>query len=211
MEVKKKTRLSAEAERSLSPCARYVLRMRRFTSFYRLLVVCMGVVSALAIVVAVVANVLVGLCAAVAVAVLYTHCKRDALGKHLGLRCESSPAGLCITSLSADGEDTLFVPACLMGLPVTALGDAPFDHEKNAAVTALYLPATLQAVGRDALVGLAALETVFFEGSQTEWDTLASELDIGGIAVVPNTPYPSLALDPATENVTSDADGEVSA
>ena len=207
MEVKKKTQLSAEAERSLSPALRYVVRMRRFMEFYRLLVACMGVVSALAIVVAVVANVLVGLCAAVAVAVLYTYCKRDALQKYLGLRCTSSPTGLCITSLSASGEDTLFVPARLMGLPVTTLGAQVFADEKNAAVTALYLPAALHAIDRDALVGLSALETVFFEGSQDAWNTLACELDIGNIAVVPNTPYPSLT----TEVETSDTDGEVSA
>ena len=207
MEVKNKKKLSAEAERSLSPAMRYVTRMHRFTEFYQLLVLCMGIVSALAIVVAIVANVLVGLCAAVAVAVLYTYCKRDALIRYLRLQCESSPAGLRITSLSANGEDTIFVPARLMGLPVTALGTSVFANEKNAAVTALYLPASLQALDCKALASLPALETVFFEGSQIAWDTLTHGADLGGIAVVPSTPYPALKI----KGATAGTDGEVSA
>ena len=205
MEVKKKKKLSAEAERSLSPAARYALRMRRFTNDYRLLVICMGTVSALAIVVAVVANVLVGLCAAVAVATIYTYYKRASLQKHLGLRCETTDDGLCVTALSADGTDTLFVPARLMGLRITSLGDAAFANEKNASVTALYLPATLKAIGRDLLAGLDTLETVFFEGSQDEWDSLPKQTDFGAVAVVPSTPYPLLTAACAT----SDEDGEV--
>ncbi len=210
MKVKKEKqpKLSAEAERSLPPSARYVSRMRRFMKEYRLLVLCMGVVSALAIVVAVVANVLVGLCAAVAVVVIYTRYKREILQKHLHLRCESAAEGLSIIALSADGADTLFVPARLMGLRITELRASAFADEKNATVTALHLPATLKVIGRDALVGLDALETVFFEGSQSEWDALWGETDFGGISFVPNTPYPSLATAPTVESATSDGDGE---
>lgn len=195
-------KLSADAERSLSSAARYVYRMRRFDRFYLTLVICMGAVVALAIVVAVVANVLVGLCAAIAVAVLYSRFKKDALHRMLRLSCSAAVEGLCITSLFADGDGVLYVPDRLMGLCVTALGDAPFAKGGNEAVTVLYLPDTLTAIGPNALTGLDALEKICFAGTPDAWERIEKPTDLSGLTVEYGVAYPDCRILPLDVSAT---------
>lgn len=192
MKSKKQERktLSAEAERSLSPAARHVSSVRRFHRLYWLLVAIMGMLCALAIVAAVVANVIVGICIAIAVATVYNRIKYRLLRRILHVACASATVGLCLTSADATEEDTLFVPDRLMGMRVTATGDAPFAKGKNANVTVLYLPCGLTAIGKDALSGLDALEVIRFAGSRNAWERIAGVSALAGVDVVCDVPYP---------------------
>ena len=78
-------------------------------------------------------------------------------------------------------------------------------------MTALYLPATLHTLERDTLAALPALTTVFFDGTPDEWETIAKEIPLENITLVPNTPYPSLKTAPYAESASSNTDGEVTA
>lgn len=191
---KKKHLPSVEAECSLSPDARYVTRLARFHRFYWWLVACMGAVCALATVVAVVANVLVGLCAAIVAAVLYHNFKKQKLAGTLGLSCIACEGGLCIVSASASGEDTLFIPDRLMGMRVRALGDTAFDGKGNEALTVLCLPSGLAPLKKDTFSALASLSTIRFAGAREEWDRIAASCILDGVTVECDVSYPDESI-----------------
>ncbi len=183
-------KLSAEAERSLPHGARYVYRMRRHEQSYLTLVIIIGAIMAMAIVVAVVANVLVGLSIAIVAAFAYEHFKKNAMRRILRLSYAAVTEGLCVTLLSANGEAELYVPDRLIGLRVTALGNAPFATVGNESVTALYLPSTLTTVGKDVFSGLDSLESICFEGSRDAWEHIAGINAFADIPVTYDVPYP---------------------
>ena len=195
MENNKKKRLpSVEADCNLSPDARYVTRLARFHRFYWWLVACMGAVCALATVVAVVANVLVGLCAAIVAAVLYHNFKKQKLAGTLGLSGIACEGGLCIVSASASGEDTLFIPDRLMGMRVRALGDTAFDGKGNEALTVLCLPSGLAPLEKDIFSSLPSLSTIRFAGTHEEWARIAAACILDGVTVECDVPYPDKSI-----------------
>ena len=152
--------LSADAERTLLPHARFALRMYRFRHFYWTLVICSALVCAISVVLAIVANVLVGLCAAIATATAYHYFKTYALDHYLGIRCRAVECGLCIESVSAKGEDSLYLPTDLCGMRVRALGKSPF-----------------------AVAGNESLRTVTFSGSHKEWEALSRDCELPCLTV----------------------------
>ncbi len=182
---KEKNLLSVEAEANLSPDVRYACRLHRFHRFYWTLVTVAGIVCALSVIIAVIANVLVGLCMAVCTAVIYHHSKKRALSRILGLVCTATENGLCIQSASAMGEETLYLPTHLMGMRVRALGSTPFACEGNDA-----------------------LKAVCFFGSCEEWDGIATETDLSGLTVACDGPCPDVSTltDAPTESMETEGD-----
>ena len=182
---KEKNLLSVEAEAGLSPNVRYACRLHRFHRFYWTLVTVAGIVCALSVVIAVIANVLVGLCLAVCTAVIYHHSKKCALSRMLGLVCTATENGLCIQSASAMGEETLYLPTHLMGMRVRALGSTPFACKGNDA-----------------------LKTVCFFGSRKEWDGIAAACELSDLTVLCDVPCPDVSAltDAPTESMETEVD-----
>lgn len=167
---KKKDLPAADAERSLSPDMRFACRLYRFHRFYWSLVAIAGVVCMTAVFLAVVANVLVGLCMAVIVAVLYHHFKKLALSRILGITCTAAERGLCIQSATAWGEETLYLPTHLMGMRICALGETALSCEGNEALT-----------------------TICFFGSREEWERIAHSCDLADLTVECDVALPNLS------------------
>jgi len=177
---KEKNLLSATAEGSLSSDMRYAQALHRFHRFYWTLVAITGTVCALSVVIAVVANVLVGLCLAVCAAVLYHYLKKRALLRMLGLTCTASEGGLCLQSASAVGEDTLYLPTHLFGLRVRALGQNFLACDGNEALT-----------------------RICFLGSGEEWERMAIHCDLSAVTVECGVALPdpsALTADASTED-----------
>ena len=178
---REKSLLSANAECGLSLDARYALRLARFTHLYWLLVSVAGVICAAAVVLAIVADVLVGLCLAVVAAVGYHYVKKLALSHLLGLSCCATESGLCIRSASAMGENTLYLPSRIMGMRVCALGAE-----------------LLAGNGND------SLENICFLGSPHQWESISAACACLTVPVTCDVCLP----DPTTLGAASHEDAE---
>lgn len=137
----------------------------RFARAYWLTVALLGVLSVGAIVVAIVLNVLVGLCIAVLVAVGYSYAKRLTLKHYLGLTLASAEYGLTVVSLSARGNTQYTLPSRLMGMELTALTSGALATEGNDALSVLWLSESLTQIALPTKEEAPALTTVLFSGS----------------------------------------------
>jgi len=189
------TEKSANTPPKKTPAEEYVKRMRSFSSYYAQLLVCIGILVAIGIGIAILKDVIIGACVAILGAILYVYFVSDELSKKLGLQYKSITGGITVIRCRARYGDTLYIPPQLIGMDVIRLEKDLLLSKKNVELTCLYLPSTLRYIEDGAFEGCPSLREIRFAGSEDEWNalfrgTLAEEIDVRFDAEYPVIPRP---------------------
>ena len=146
-------------------------RLRGFENFYLFLVIGCGFLFAASIAVAVYAKVSYGVLAAVLTALIYRYCLGDELKKQLGLSQRRVADGLAITVVTRVNDETVIsLPERLLWLDVVEFCGALDGAGKG--IVELELPATLQRIASDALLQIPDLQTIRFDGTAEQWESV---------------------------------------
>ena len=179
-----------EPESLLSPEQEYIKRICAYDKYYLRLVVCIAAVMAMAIVVMVIKNWLIGTCVAIVCAILYSTFASDEMFKGLGLKYKSTVGSVCVTGCRAKYGNEFYVPPRIMWYDVTEISDRAFDSPKNAGLTCVHFPKSLTNIGENIFENCPAIERVCFEGSEEEWNKIEKRTSFDGITIEFNVRYP---------------------
>lgn len=179
--------MKRNAKNHESPAAsaeeRHLVALSSFSHLYWFLVACVSAVILLSVVVAVVWKVSLGLLFGIAAAVLYEYFKRDAFRTHLGMRAKTVRGGLSVSTLHAKGEDVLYLPETVAGWRILELGEGALDSDGNANLRILYLPVSLERIGKDAFGGCPSLREIRFAGSKEAFEKIRCDTDLFGLTL----------------------------
>jgi len=157
------------------------------SSYIKILIISGALISA-GIAVAVLWNVFVGLCVAMAAVLLYMLMTKRLLDKRLGLSYFSMTGSLAITAVRSKGRDEIFIPSVLILTPVTELGTKAFSQENSSCIKSVHLPASLTEIGTDVFDGCTSLKTIYFEGSESDWESIECNSDLSSYEIIFNDP-----------------------
>ena len=160
------------------------------------------------------ASVLTGLLIAIGAIVLYVFLTSNLLYTKLGISYKSATRELTVTAFYGKDREEGFIPARLILLDVTELGDKALAHKSSASLRVLTLPHTLKVIGENVFEGCDALRTIRFGGTVEHWTTIDCGSDLGrfeGICA-DGTVAPTAAPDVADATAAEDlSEGAVSA
>lgn len=180
---------------TLTPEEKFAKKYDKFKSFYLQLIVLCALVAASTIAVAVIANVIVGICVAITLSVIYMYFSRDEMKRSLGIVCDVSDASIKVTSVravSSISKTDAFIPARLMWYDVTVISGGALAHKKNAELERLRVPKTVALIEKGAFDGCDTLNTLIFECSEADLSKIKTEEDLSRFTLVFDTPLPSL-------------------
>ena len=126
----------------------------------------------------------IGVAIAIAGALFYAVFTRLMLKVFLGMSYQSTSGAITITKICAKDQTETFVPRRLLWVNVTKLGDGAFMSESADLMRSVHLPATLTEIGKNIFDGCSALKTVYFEGTQEEWEKIKKDTDFDGFELV---------------------------
>ena len=179
-------------EQTLSSEDRYLLRLKEFSSFYLMLVVFSGVTYAAAIAIAVIYNVLIGVALAIFTAIIYFFFSSEEPKRYLGLSCKNTAGRIHVTHVEAAYGDTVYIPSRFAWADVTVIGDSAITSSTDKPISALYLPKSIERIGKDALGNNGVSPVIYYEGSAEEWEQILKETDLSDITVIFLSPIPEL-------------------
>ncbi len=184
-------KLNIEAA-ALTPNEKFSKKLQKFNSFYLQLVVLCSIVAAATIAVAIIADVIIGICVAITLAIIYVYFSRDELRRSLGIACFVSNASLRVTAIRAVksiSTTDVFVPARLMWYDVTEIASGALVNKRNAELEKLYVPKTVTLIEKGAFDGCETLNTVIFEHSNDEFKKITVEEDLSRFELVFDFPF----------------------
>ena len=172
--------------------ANYLKRLKRFEDFYLALVVicislCLG-----ATVVAILLSLPVGILIAIAAAILYAFLSTYRAYSLLGLRFKNIRGTIHVTKLDCISEGSAYVPERLIWADVTHIEDGALASEKNTELSSVYMPRGIEYIGKDIFGENASHVTVFFEGSEKEWDNIEKQTDFSAVTLTCSAAFPRL-------------------
>lgn len=174
-------------------------------SYLFIVIICCGLALS-GVVYAVMDSVFVGLLIAIAGIVLYTALTSNLLYKLLGISYRSATKQLTVTALYCKGCEEAFIPARLIWLDVTELGDGALKHKSSEAVRVLHLPATLRMIGEDVFSGCSDLTTLVFDGSVEAWGSIECLTDLSPYEIICNDGTIPATVSEQSEISTTDTD-----
>lgn len=130
------------------------------------------------------ASVLTGLLIAIGAIVLYVFLTSNLLYTKLGISYKSATRELTVTAFYGKDREEGFIPARLILLDVTALGDKALAHKSSASLRVLTLPHTLKVIGENVFEGCDALRTIRFGGTVEQWAKIECGSDLGRFEVI---------------------------
>lgn len=152
-------------------------------SYLHTVIVCAALVAA-GIALAVFVNTVLGLVIGVAAVLIYMFMTKDILKKNLGISHRSTSGALSVTALDAKGKEELWLPSRLIGLDVTEIEANAFKEGQNSNIQTLHLPATIKVIGENVIEGCPNLKTLYFEGSEEEWNGIIKNFELGEIELI---------------------------
>ena len=87
----------------------------------------------------------------------------------------------------------MWIPSKLIFFEVTRIENEAFNSKHNGELRCVFLPKTLRSIGSDVFKSCDALEDIFFEGSEAEWEKIEKETDFSALKVTFNAVYPPIA------------------
>lgn len=117
----------------------------------------------------------IGIGVALLSAILYVFYTKFILQKKLGISYQTTSGALTVTKLCPKDKEEIFVPRRLLWLDVDTLSDKAFSCECAKNMHSVHLPATLTKIGKDVFEGCDALKTVYFEGTQEDFEKIESD------------------------------------
>lgn len=180
-----------DRETELTSEERYLLYLNEFSSTYLLLVTASGITYAAAIAIAVISNVLIGIALAIFTAIIYFYFSTEEPKRYLGLSCKNIAGRIHVTKIAPSYGDTVYVPSRLMWADVTSLDDGALSANEETPLAALYLPRSIEHIGKELFGNNETRPVIYYEGSIEEWEKINTETDLTEITVVPHTPLPT--------------------
>lgn len=159
-------------------------RMTKFASFYLYLIIMCGAFCAIAITVAVIWRVSVGILLAIIASLTYKLFLTDEMKKRLGYFSRRVSDGLALRAARKCTDEVIYVPEKLLWLDVTQIDERAFGDHMGGDAEEIVLPATLKRIGADAFVGCKALKTVRFRGDREQWNAIECLSDMSPYTVV---------------------------
>ena len=181
-----------EREQSLPPKERYLLRLKEFSSFYLMLVTVCAVTYVAAIAIAIILNLLIGVALAIFTAIIYFFFSTQEPKRYLGISCKLCAGRIHITHLEAAYGDTAYVPSRLMWADVTKIDDGALASDENASISSLYLPSSIELIGKDIFGNNPTRPVIYYEGTLEEWEKISTQTDLSKLLVVPLSTMPVL-------------------
>ena len=117
-------------------------------------------------------------------ALLYVFYTKSILQKKLGISYKTTSGALTVTKLCPKDKEEIYVPRRLLWLDVNALEDKAFSCECAKNMRSVHLPATLTVIGKDVFEGCDALKTVYFEGTQEDFEKIESDTSFDGLELI---------------------------
>lgn len=191
----------------LSSAEQYLLRLRKFWNFYLALIISIGVACAVSIVVAVVSNVLLGAALAIFSVSVYIYLCSDEMKKMLGLSYSNMRGHIEITKAKPAEDGTLYIPSRLIFTDVTHIGDGAFCGQENTRIQSIYLPLSIEYIGRDVFGDAEELPVIYYEGDRERWESVRKDTPLDGLSVVFDTQMPQLIIK-KEKTPSTDKDGE---
>lgn len=183
----------AAEETLLPPDKEYIKRMTAFRKYYTKLLCIAIAIESLAIVLAVLYDVLVGFSTAIFGAVMYLVFVTSEMYRELGIDYRSIAGGISVKKCRVRYGGTLFVPSRLIGLDVTEIEDRAFGASpKNKELERIFLPATLKRIGKNIFDGCDALSELHFEGTKEEWERIESRTNTLSYTIIFGAEYPPI-------------------
>ncbi len=176
---------------ALSARERYINRLGEFEKYYRTLIVFTFIAVGVGAVVAIFANLFVGAALAVFSAAVYVYFSADEARSALGIRYSNTDGHIVMTRLFCVLGDTVIIPARFIYADVRAIGDGALASKKNAELCALYIPLTVEKIGKD-IFGAHHLPKIFYEGSREQWERISKQTDLDGCEICFECDYPTL-------------------
>lgn len=176
-----------------APSVAYSGNLAAFDSFYLELVIFTVALMAISVAVAVIKNILIGICVASVSVFIYRYFSSDEMYKRLGLLYFSDDGELKITGCRAVYGDTFYLPRKVMWYDVAELSDGAFRSAKNAELSCVYLPSTLKRLGKNVFDGCPRLTVICFEGSREQWEQIENSAEYGDIQICFNAEFPKKA------------------
>ena len=186
-------KVNIEKAVTLTPEEKFAKKREKFNSFYIQLVALCAIVAAATVAVAIIADVIVGICVAITLAIIYVYFSKDELRRSLGLVCLVSHASLRVTAVRAVRSISLtdaFIPARLMWYDVAEIASGALAHEKNGELERLHLPKTITLIEKGAFDGCDTLNTLVFECSEAAFEKITVEEDLSRFTLVFDVPLP---------------------
>ncbi len=179
-------------EVEISEKQKYVSALKKFSDFYVLLLCITGVACAAAITVAIMFNVIIGIAIAVFACAIYIYFSENKSRAILGIDYKNVCGSITVTHAFATYGTALFIPSLLIFADVTRLGDGAFNSQKNCNIKEIYLPASIEYIGKDIFGSTCIPDTVYFEGTSEDWNKIQKHTSFEEIKIVFNTQMPSL-------------------
>ena len=194
-------------EAELRSDERYLSRLAEFSDFYLYLVIFSGAAAVAAIVIAVLYNVLLGIALAIVTASVYSYFSDTELKKQLGFSYKSKRGRIAITKAVAKYGNTLYIPSRLMWSDVAEISDGAMKSEKNAKMVGLYIPRSIERIGKDIFGDNPPDTVIYYEGSREEWESIEKLTSFDDLKLVFDAESPTLSRK-AKKKRNSCADGE---
>lgn len=147
----------------------YLKRLNDAHRSYRQLVVACAAVIAAAIFIAVTYQILLGVSLAIFCAGIFLYFSSEEIYKQLGLSYTHECGVIHIIKAIAKYGDTLFIPARFLWADVTHIADEAFASDKNDELRRVYLPKSIQSVGKNIFGAHAVRIEIYYEGSEQEF------------------------------------------
>ena len=169
---------------------RYLSRLKSVNDYYIALIVFIGVAIAISVVIAIVSNVLLGAGLCVLSAVIYHLCAAVEAKKQIGLSYSHIAGRIHIKTAVETYGDELIIPKRLELADVTHICDGAFDTDENSELAAVYLPDSIEYVGKNIFGDREEFPRILFEGSCEAWDKIEKHTELYDVSF--SVPYPSL-------------------
>ena len=187
--MKKKAR-GVKEDSTLPPTDRFIARYKNYRDYYILLLVIAGIAVAVATVIALFENVLLGMALALLAWGVYKVCSADEAKKQLGITVSHESGQVLIKKAVACYGEELVIPRRFEFAAVTKIGDRAFDSDKNDGLRIVYLPVGITYVGESVFGEERPLPEIHFEGTEEQWNKIEIHTDLSGAVIFFNVPCP---------------------
>ena len=158
--------------------------VKKVNRLYILTLVFCGAAVLGALVWAVLDSVFMGLVLGICSIIVYMALTANILYRYLGISYKSETGRLTVTQLYGRGREAVRIPGRIIMLDVTEIGDRAFAHRSSAAMKTLYLPATLEVIGKDIFEGCESLTRIYFEGSREAFEGISCATDLSSYEII---------------------------
>ncbi len=186
----------------------YLSRLKGFQSYYLQLVIFAAAAIGVGIAVAVISSVLLGAALVLLSASVYVYFSKDEARKQLGIGFSNTDGHIVIKRLTATYGDCAVVPSRLIWADVTHIGDGALSSKKNSGLSRIYLPRSIERIGKDVFGDNSQPLTVLYEGTAEEWGEVECLTDLSACEILFECEQPTLPKKQKKVKAKESSDGE---